>query len=255
MSQADVLAPPASRTAARLWEIDGLRGLVVILMVVFHFAWDLSYFRLAPIDIASAAWQTFARSIGATFTFLLGLSLAIRVARGGPHATFAATLRRGLTIFCLGMVITAVTYVAVGDGFVVFGILHLLGAALILAYPFVGRSPWLSTALGAGLYLLGAYLNTLSLTVPWLVWLGVPQTGRDMVDYYPLLPWFGVALLGVAAGRWLYPGGQRTFRLPDLSGMGPIRVLGFLGRHSLVIYLMHQPILLGLMVGLGFGAL
>jgi uncharacterized membrane protein len=254
MSGADILAMSTARTSARLWEIDALRGLVVILMIVFHFAWDLSFFRLAPIDIASVAWQTFARSIGATFAFLLGLSLTIRVARSGSDTSFSATLRRGLTIFGLGMVITAVTYVAVGDAFVVFGILHLLGLSFILAYPFVHRSPWLSTSLGIGLFALGAYLNTTSLTVPWLIWLGVPQAGRTMVDYYPLLPWFGVALLGVAAARWLYPRGQRAFQLLDLSNMGIIRGLRFLGRHSLAIYLLHQPILLGLIVGLGFGS-
>lgn len=253
MSGADVLAMSTARTSARLWEIDALRGLAVVLMVVFHFAWDLSFFRLAPIDIGSTAWQTFARSVGATFALLLGLSLAVRVARGGAHATFGATLRRGLMIFALGMVITAATYVAVGDEFVVFGILHLLGLSLILAYPFARRSPWLSAALGAGLFLLGAYLNTGSLAVPWLIWLGVPQAGRSMVDYYPLLPWFGVALLGVAAGHWLYPLGHRAFRLPDLGNVGIIRGLRFLGRHSLTIYLLHQPILLGLLIGLGFG--
>jgi uncharacterized membrane protein len=254
-SRADVLAPPAWRTAARLWEIDALRGLVVVLMVVFHVAWDLSFFRLAPIDIASTPWQAFARSIGATFTFLLGLSLSIRVTRGGAGATFGATMRRGLTIFGLGMVITVVTYVAIGEAFVVFGILHLLGLALILAYPFVHRSPWLSVGLGVSLFVLGTYLNTRAVPVPWLIWLGVPEVGRDMVDYYPLLPWFGVALLGVAAGRWLYPRAVRAYSLPDLGSVRLVRGLRFLGRHSLVIYLLHQPILLGLLVGLGFGSL
>jgi uncharacterized membrane protein len=255
MRRAAVLSPPVARASARLWEIDALRGLVVILMVVFHFAWDLAFFRLAPIDIGSMAWQTFARSIGATFTFLLGLSLAVRVARGGVNGTYRATLRRGLTIFGLGMIITAVTAVAVGEEFVVFGILHLLGLSLILAYPFVHRLPWFSAALGVGLFVLGAYLNTRTVATPWVIWLGVPQAGRNMVDYYPLLPWFGVALLGVAAGRWLYPGGERAFRLPDLSSVALVRGLCFLGRHSLVIYLVHQPILLGLLVGLGFGSL
>jgi uncharacterized membrane protein len=255
MSHADILTPPVTRTYPRLWEIDALRGLVVILMVIFHFAWDLAFFRLAPIDIASTPWQTFARSIGATFTFLLGVSLAIRVARGGPQATLGAILRRGLTILGLGMVITVVTYVALGEQFVVFGILHLLGLSLVLAYPFVYRSPWFSAGLGVGLFALGAYLNTRFVAVPWLIWLGVPQAGRSMVDYYPLLPWFGVALLGVAVGRWLYPRGERAYALPDLGANAFIRMLRFLGRHSLVIYLLHQPILLGLLVGLGFGSL
>jgi uncharacterized membrane protein len=90
---------------------------------------------------------------------------------------------------------------------------------------------------------------------PWLLWLGVKQLGRYMVDFYPLLPWFGVALLGVFCGLSLYPGGIPRFDLPDLSLKSPIRALSFLGRHSLVIYLVHQPIILGILVLVGVGSL
>jgi uncharacterized membrane protein len=71
-----------------------------------------------------------------------------------------------------------------------------------------------------------------------------------MVDYYPLLPWGGAALLGVACGRLNYPDGRRRLSLPDLSAAAPVRALRFLGRHSLLIYLLHQPILLGALFGL-----
>lgn len=76
-----------------------------------------------------------------------------------------------------------------------------------------------------------------------------------MSDYYPLVPWFGFALLGIWAGWRLYPGRTRRFTLPDLAHVAPIRALSFLGRHSLVIYLVHQPVLLALLIGLGVGSL
>ena len=70
-------------------------------------------------------------------------------------------------------------------------------------------------------------------------------------DYRPLLPWFGVVLLGVALGQWLYPQARRVVELPDLSRFAPIAFLGLLGRRSLAIYLVHQPLLLGVLALLG----
>jgi uncharacterized membrane protein len=76
-----------------------------------------------------------------------------------------------------------------------------------------------------------------------------------MVDFYPVLPWFGVALIGVFAGYSLYPNGQRRYAWPDLGRVAPVRGLRFLGRHSLLIYLIHQPLLIGLFIVLGFGSI
>jgi uncharacterized membrane protein len=164
------------------------------------------------------------------------------------------TLRRGAQIFGFGLIITAVTYFTVRDQYVRFGILHLLGASIVLATPFLRLPPLVSVAWGLALILLGSYLNTRFVDFPWLTWLGVPQSGLVMADYYPLLPWFGIALLGIAAGKLFYPEGRRGFVLPDLSAIVPVRALRFLGRHSLTIYLIHQPIILGLLIGLGLGS-
>ena len=90
---------------------------------------------------------------------------------------------------------------------------------------------------------------------PWLIWLGLAQRGVYMSDYYPLVPWSGLVLVGISAGYTLYRQGIRRFTLPDYSNITVVRMLSFLGRHSLVIYLIHQPILLALLIGLGFGEL
>ena len=152
------------------------------------------------------------------------------------------------------MVVTVVTYFIIGYGFVVFGILHLLGLATILAYPFL-RSRRASLVAGIIVIGVGIYIARILLPSPWLLWLGVRQLGRYMVDYYPIFPWFGIALLGVFAGLTLYPGGTRSFALPDLSQKTPIRGLTFLGRHSLLIYLIHQPILLAILFVVGIASL
>ena len=126
--------------------------------------------------------------------------------------------------------------------------------ALILSYRFIRQRLWITTMFALMVILAGAYLNRLAVPYPWLIWLGVPEQGRAMVDYYPLLPWSGAALLGVVAGRILYPQGLRRFVLPLPGNAAPIRLLRFLGHHSLLIYLIHQPILLGLLITLGLAS-
>ena len=124
----------------------------------------------------------------------------------------------------------------------------------ILAYPFL-RSRWASLVAGIVVIGLGVYVNGLKSPSPWLLWLGVQQVGRYMVDFYPLLPWFGIALLGVFVGLTLYPGGTPRFALPDLTQRTPIRGLTFLGKHSLLIYLIHQPILFAILILVGIGSI
>ena len=111
---------------------------------------------------------------------------------------------------------------------------------------------WLTLAAGILIILAGIYIDSLRSDSFWLNWLGLKQPGRSMVDYYPVFPYFGIVLIGVFAGRLLYPAGVRRFALPDLSQVRPVRGLRFLGRHSLLIYLIHQPILIGLLFVLGF---
>jgi uncharacterized membrane protein len=246
---------PVSR---RFWEIDTARGIAVVLMVFFHLMWDLSFFGAYSRSMMATPWRIFARSIGTTFIFLMGLSLTLTYSRLRPRMgswqLFKKYLLRGAMIFGWGMVITVVTYFVLGRGFVVFGILHLLGLSTILAYPFL-RWRWVSLGTGIGIIVLGFYANDVMSLSPWLLWLGVKQMGRYMVDYYPLIPWFGVALLGVFCGFTLYPEGIPRFDLPDLSSRLPVRGLTFLGRHSLVIYLIHQPIILAILVLVGIGSI
>jgi uncharacterized membrane protein len=245
-------------TIRRLWEVDTVRGIGVVLMICYHFVFDLSYFGAYSGNMLSVPWQIFARGIGSTFIFVMGLSLTLRYNRLEPELDpgplFRKYLVRGAQLFGWGMVITVVTYFALGHGYVIFGILHLLGLSTILAYPFL-RSRWASLVAAIVVIGLGVYVNGIISPDPWLLWLGVKQIMRYMVDYYPVLPWFGVALLGIFVGYTLYPHGRPRFALPDLSHAIPIRGLTYLGKHSLAIYLIHQPILLALLILVGIGSL
>jgi uncharacterized membrane protein len=233
---------------ARLWEIDALRGVAIVWMIGFHLTWDLVTFGFVRINMGRAPWSWFPGAIATIFLTLVGISLVISDSKGGTPRPFRRYLLRGAKTFGFALVISLVTYFLFGDDFVVFGILHLIGVSVVAAYPFLPcRRRWLSLPVGIALIAVGNHLNKQIAFHPWLIWLGVNELGRAMVDWYPLLPWFGMVLLGIWLGHTLYRGGQRRFSLPDGSGSPVIRQLAFLGRHSLLIYLAHQPVLVGIL--------
>lgn len=247
MSQA---APNSVAASRRLWEVDLARGITVILMIYFHLMWDLSFLGLSDVPIYSAGWQGFARGIGSSFNTLLGLSVYLTAQRL-PDAghVWRYGLRRGAMIIGLGLIITVATFFSAGDEFVRFGILHELGVALILCTALV-RLPYLWNATIALIMIAAGFaLGNLRLDTPWLLWLNIVPPDMGMVDFYPLIPWGGFAVLGLALGPVFYPGGRRRFGLPDLGDFAPVRGLNFLGRNSLVIYLLHQPLILALLYG------
>jgi uncharacterized membrane protein len=220
-------------------------------MALFHLSWDLSFLGLAQIQMSANPWPWFPRIIATIFLSLVGISLTISYARSERPHPFPKYLVRGLKVFGFGLAITLVTYLFIPREFVVFGILHMIGFSIVAAYLFLPPARrTLSLAVGVAFVVVGVYLNRQVTTSPWLIWLGIPQLGRPMADWYPVLPWFGLVLVGITTGHSLYPRGTRRFALPDWSRVPVVRQLSFLGRHSLLIYLVHQPVLLAILTGI-----
>lgn len=218
----------------RFPEIDFTRGTALLMMLVSNFITDLQYF--ANYSNFAQFWWWFARIIAFIFIFLVGLSLNISYNRAKKEgkANFSKFLKRGLFIFALGLVITAVTYIFLGQNYIRFGILHLIGLSIILTYPFLKWKK--GVALGTGLSLI-------------IIGLLLPAPSVSSVDYFPLLPWFGVVLLGLYFGKTLYKNGERKFNLKhEVSKKNPIC---FLGRNTLLVYLIHQPIFVAILYLLG----
>lgn len=237
----------------RLWEIDALRGVAIVMMVIYHLLWDLASLGGYDIALRTGFWSWWQVVTASLFTGLVGLSLTLSYNRERQtHPTgslWPKYIIRGLTIFTWGLVIGVVTYVALGTGYYVrFGILHLIGLSIILAYPLL-RYRWLNLVLGIALTLLGPAMEGLRLDLPTLEWLA-PTPGSG-VDYAPLIPWFGRVLIGIFLGNTLYAGGQRRFSLPDFGHNALVMPLRLLGENSLLIYLIHQPILLATLALLG----
>lgn len=235
----------ALTSAERFWEIDLVRGLAILMMIGYHIPFDLAYFGVYTLQ--SGLWLLYARTIATIFLLVVGISLtlsfsrATRARRG--KKMYPKYLKRGLRIFSWGLVITLTTWILVGEGFVVFGILHLIGLSSILAYPVIKLRAG-NLALGTLFIALGMGIKKVRVDFPWLLWLGLTPARFYSVDYFPLLPWFGVVLIGIFLGNSLYPHSTRNFSVPDLSRFQVIRTLCLMGRHSLLIYLVHQPLIL-----------
>lgn len=239
----------------RFWEIDFLRGIAIIMMVLYHLLYNLHYFAHYNVNVYSGFWMYFARTTATTFIFLVGVSLSVSFFRTKKihkdrNKLFMKYFRRGLKVFSWGLIITLVTWVFLREGFVIFGILHLIGISIILAYPFLKLRYW-NLSIGLFCIFLGAYLKGFVFNFYWLSWLGFRPAQFYSVDYFPLLPWFGLVLIGIFFGNLLYSDCSRRFQLVDLSFFSGIKVFCFLGKHSLLIYLLHQPLIIAVLFILG----
>ncbi|MFZ1812973.1 MAG: heparan-alpha-glucosaminide N-acetyltransferase [Rhizobiaceae bacterium] len=225
--------------------IDVARGLALIAMAVFHFCWDMEMFGLVePGFMAQPIMIWSGRAIASSFLFLAGVSLFL--AHGGK-INLPAFMRRWAMVAGAAALITLATWFATPDAFIFFGILHHIALASILGLAFL-RFPVLVTA-AAGLFIvtMRSTLQTPALDAPWFWWSGLSQFIPRSNDYVPLFPFFGMVLLGVAASKAASGAGMME-RLGRWRPTGPLsRLLIFFGRHSLAFYLLHQPIMIGLL--------
>ena len=198
-------------------------------------------------DVYFGFWHFFGIATASLFLLLVGVSLTISRSRASPamdsRGLTLKFLKRGAFLFACGMLVTIATWLYLGEGYVIFGILQLIGVSVALA-PLLFKTGRYAALCGAALIVAGILVAGIEGPL-WLLWAGIHPATFASVDYTPLLPWLGVVLIGIAGGTWLYPGGMRHFRFQGLEGRLS-RTLQFAGRHSLIIYLVHQPVLVGL---------
>lgn len=229
----------------RLALLDVIRGVAILAMVVYHLGWDLSAYRLIAVDVTtSTAWIVFARSIAGTFLALVGINLVLATRRGFRLAPY---LRRLAVIVAAAAIVSLGTYWFMPGSFVFFGILHCIALGSVLALPFLRAPLWL-IALAAVLFLAGPQVLTSPSfdSMSWY-WLGLSTDPPTSVDYVPIFPWFGVVLLGVIGGRLILDHAAAPLWQWNADGRGS-RFLIVAGRWSLPIYLVHQPILIGIIM-------
>ncbi|MFV0493184.1 MAG: heparan-alpha-glucosaminide N-acetyltransferase [Pseudorhodobacter sp.] len=222
--------------------LDLARGVALLGMAIFHFGFDLALFGHVPITaITTGFMPIFARIIAGSFLFLSGISFWL--AHGAGFRARPFWRRFGLIVLA-ALAISLVTRIAMGETWVRFGILHAIAACSLLAVALRKAPAWMLFTLAAIILALPSFLASPAFDSPWLLWLGLAPETPPMMDYEPLLPWLapflaglGLAKMGEGQGWWariLYPG-------PGRAGL-----FQWAGRHSLVIYLIHQPVLYSL---------
>ena len=236
----------------RFVEIDMLRGVAILLMIFGHILWDLDYFGLLPMnsDIYSALQST----VPPLFFLLVGMSLIVskKKAEHNPkvdeNAYYRHLVVRGLNIFCLGMCLTIGSLLFIPGKIVFFGVLHCIGLSIVLSAIFLKYRRYVPLV-AISFTFIGWIFTQTYVQNPTLIQLIIGQHSANLwsytLDYFPLLPWFGLVLLGIAIGDGLYEGSTRRFRMPDLSNYKPIKIFQWCGQHSLGLYLIHQPVIAG----------
>ena len=222
----------------RIWELDVFRGICILGVIVIHFVYDLTGLY------GIIRWDT-----PALFQFVQNWGGVLFLLLSGICATLGSrSLRRGLIVFGCGMICTAVTagmyLLDMAENYIIirFGVLHCLGICMILWAVLKKLPTWLLALLGAVMVALGFWFQGIRVEVTWLFPLGLTAPEFTSSDYFPLLPHLGFFLLGSVLGRTLYRHKQTL--LPKVNAQAPIlRSLGFCGRQSLLIYLLHQPVL------------
>ena len=222
----------------RIWELDVIRGICLLFMLYGHFYYDYtSLFALGPID-DGGIFDWAVKHIGPTFIILSGICANL-----GKHH-----IKRGLTVLACGMVVSLVTvgmyhFGFAGKGIIIyFGVLHCIGCCMLLWSVFRRLPWWVLLPVGFAVVFMkelvyGVYSDTM-LLLP----LGIFPRYFASSDYFPLLPCLGYFLIGGGLSKWLYQNKKSLLPQPRVF---PFNALGFLGRHSLLIYIVHQPVIAG----------
>ena len=215
-------------------------------MIVYHATWFAVSARLIDIDLHAPGWVIFQKSIAGAFFSLVGLSLHLSCT---PTLRWRGYLKRLGKLLGCAAIVTVTSIVLNPRQVVTFGILHSIAACSVLALP-VRRLPTLALlALAAPLIAAGALYTNPVFNNPWLSWLGMAVQQAPTFDHQPLLPWLGVVLCGLALGRRLYP--NHDVSLAHWHSRRRLsRGLAVMGRHSLLIYMAHVPILMATMMAL-----
>lgn len=228
---------PLNKTT-RIWELDAFRGVCILGMVIVHLVYDLAElsglvrWECSPLFLFVMNWG------GVLFLMLSGICATLSRGR----------LSRGLLVFGCGMLITAVTagmhHLGLADASLIirFGVLHCLGICMIL-WPILKKLPTpILAAAGIAMIIAGLTIRNLRVETPWLFWLGLVTKHFSSADFFPLLPFLGFFLMGAVLGRSLYRSKESLFPRANLHHP-VIRVLTITGQWSLIIYLVHQPLI------------
>ena len=242
MTRAETL-PGAGLSPRRLGWLDAARGLALLAMAAYHFVWDLAMFGLvSPATPFLPGWVALARATATTFLILVGIGLVLGHGHGVRWRPF---LRRLALIIGAAAAITLGTWFATPDAFIFFGILHMIAVGSLVGLVLVGLPGWVAFATAVVVLMIGASVSSPFFDAPIFWWTGlgtVPIRSNDLVPFFPA---FAAVAFGIGVAKTL------PLDRPFASLVGPVQTqvskpLALAGRHSLLVYIAHQPVLIAL---------
>jgi uncharacterized membrane protein len=233
------VAPPSTPSApGRVARVDALRGIAIVAMAGYHLAFDLRWLGVTHPDFEHAwPWLAARATILGAFLLLVGVSLAL-AARAG--VTWRHHLARVTRIAACALAVSIASYVMFPQSFIYFGVLHAIALVSRAAWPLRAR-PRAATAFGAAIVVAGLAIAHPAFDPRPVSWIGFVAHKPRTEDFVPLFPWAGLVLLGIGVGHALARSG--FFMLRPLA-RAPAW-LALLGRHALLVYMIHQPLLVG----------
>jgi len=228
----------------RLDSIDVLRGLAIAMMFVYHFCYDLSYFGFVDFNFYyDKGWVYFRIVIVSSFLFLVGVSLHLGTRHGLNRRAF---IKRLAWLLGYSAIISVVSYLMFGEGYIFFGILHFIALASVVGLLFA-RLYWLNLGLALLILAIGLTVKHPFFDQPAWQWLGMVTELPRTEDYVQFIPWFGVVLLGMFFGRLLFDKRPAEGFIRWQSRHVVTNTLALGGRHSLHIYMLHQPLFMAVL--------
>ncbi|NSW91506.1 MAG: DUF1624 domain-containing protein [Firmicutes bacterium] len=213
----------------RIWELDFLRGIALLLMIYFHIIFDMKDIFGYDVDYSKGFNKITGSAAGILFILISGISCTLS----------RSNVKRALKILAVALGITVVTHLYNVEMGIKFGVLHFLGLS-ILMYPLLRKlNEYFLTALGTVILILGGYVSRLNPAFDYFFILGITSEKFVSSDYYPLIPWLGIFIYGIILGKVLYKDKKSILNF-ELKN----NIISWLGKNTLLVYIIHQPIIL-----------
>jgi uncharacterized membrane protein len=220
----------------RIWELDFFRGIALLLMIYFHFIFDMNEMFNYSVSYTSGINYYIGKISAILFIFISGISCSLS----------RSNIKRGLRVLAIALAITIVTHLYGAEFGIKFGILHFLGICMLL-YPLIRPlNQFLLITVGTLIIIIGNYAQKIVVPFNFLFPFGITSNSFISSDYYPLLPWSGLFIYGVAFGKKFYSEKKSVLPISPENNF-IIRTISAMGRSTLLIYVIHQPITIGIL--------
>jgi len=224
--------------------IDFLRGFALLLMFIYHFCFDLNYFQFIQTNFyTNLGWIYFRIIIVSLFLWLVGVSLWLATHKG---INLPRYLKRLAMLLAAAIIVSISSYITFPASYIFFGILHFILLASIIGLLFI-RFYYINLTLGLILIFIGTFVSHQSFNHDALQWFGLMTHKPITEDYVPFIPWFGVVLLGIFSSQFIFKHQHLKFFSQWQEKNRLQQTLCCMGRHSLLIYLVHQPLFMGIL--------